>query len=158
MPAKQAFAGGTDLIQVAQLTVEGDDGSGGRGPKQAIKPVFTQPAAAQQPQVAPIASPSQSMNAATPVAPQAVSQQVGSFPAVNVRPGGAVSPSGAMPDAVRMAQFKEEKKIPVMKKSSLGLSIKHPQRRKNSGERVLSILLRCRRSRSKKILFSTNGI
>lgn len=37
------------LIQVAQLTVEGDDGSGGRGPKQAIKPVFTQPAAAQQP-------------------------------------------------------------------------------------------------------------
>ena len=84
------------LIQVAQLTVEGDDGSGGRGPKQAIKPVFTQPAAAQQPQVAPIASPSQSMNAATPVAPQAVSQQVGSFPAVNVRPGGAVSPSGAI--------------------------------------------------------------
>ena len=116
------------LIQVAQLTVEGDDGSGGRAPKQAIKPVFTQPAAAQQPQVAPIASPSQSMNAATPVAPQAVSQQVGSFPAVNVRPGGAVSPSGAMPDAVRMAQFKEEKKIPVMKKSSLGLSIKHPQK------------------------------
>lgn len=33
-----------------------------------------------------------------------------------------------MPDAVRMAQFKEEKKIPVMKKSSLGLSIKHPQK------------------------------
>lgn len=33
------------------------------------------------------------------VAPQAVSQQAGSSPAVNVRPGGAVSPSGAMPDA-----------------------------------------------------------
>ena len=40
------------LIQVAQLTTEGDDVSGGRGPKQTIKPVFTQPAAAQQPQVA----------------------------------------------------------------------------------------------------------
>ena len=33
------------LIQVAQLTTEGDDVSGGRGPKQTIKPVFTQPAA-----------------------------------------------------------------------------------------------------------------
>ena len=40
------------LIQVAQLTTEGDDGSGGRGPKKTIKPVFTQPAAAQQPQAA----------------------------------------------------------------------------------------------------------
>ena len=40
------------LIQVAQLTTEGDDVSGGRGPKKTIKPVFTQPAAAQQPQVA----------------------------------------------------------------------------------------------------------
>ena len=36
------------LIQVAQLTTEGDDVSGGRGPKKTIKPVFTQPAAAQQ--------------------------------------------------------------------------------------------------------------
>ncbi len=40
------------LIQVAQLTTEGDDVSGGRGPKKTIKPVFTQPAAAQQPQAA----------------------------------------------------------------------------------------------------------
>ena len=30
------------LIQVAQLTIEGDDVGGGRGPKQAIKPIFTQ--------------------------------------------------------------------------------------------------------------------
>ena len=116
------------LIQVAQLTVEGDDGSGGRGPKQAIKPVFTQPAAAQQPQVAPAASQSQSTNVAAPAAPQVAPQQATASPAVNIRPGGAVSPPGAMPDAVRMAQFKEEKKIPVMKKSSLGLSIKHPQK------------------------------
>ena len=40
------------LIQVAQLTTEGDDVSGGRGPTKTIKPIFTQPAAAQQPQVA----------------------------------------------------------------------------------------------------------
>ena len=38
------------LIQVAQLTTEGDDVSGGRGPTKTIKPIFTQPAAAQQPQ------------------------------------------------------------------------------------------------------------
>lgn len=38
------------LIQVAQLTAEEDDGANGRSPKQAIKPIFTQPAAAQQPQ------------------------------------------------------------------------------------------------------------
>ena len=116
------------LIQVAQLTVERDDSSGGRGPKQAIKPVFTQPAAAQQPQVAPAASQSQSTNVAAPAALQVAPQQATASPAVNIRPGGVVSPPGAMPDAVRMAQFKEEKKIPVMKKSSLGLSIKHPQK------------------------------
>ena len=38
------------LIQVAQLTAAEDDGANGRSPKQAIKPIFTQPAAAQQPQ------------------------------------------------------------------------------------------------------------
>ena len=32
------------LIQVAQLTAEEDDGANGRSPKQAIKPIFTQPA------------------------------------------------------------------------------------------------------------------
>lgn len=59
MLAKQAFAGGTDFDTSCAAYRRGDDGSGGRGPKQAIKPIFTQPAAAQQPQVAPIASPSQ---------------------------------------------------------------------------------------------------
>ena len=41
------------LIQVAQITAEGDDVANGRSPKQAIKPIFTQPAATQQPQAAP---------------------------------------------------------------------------------------------------------
>jgi DNA polymerase-3 subunit gamma/tau len=39
------------LIQVAQLTIEEDDGHG-PGPKQIIKPIFTPPATAQQSQVA----------------------------------------------------------------------------------------------------------
>ena len=44
------------LIQVAQLTTEGDDVRGGRSPKQTIKPVFSQPAAAQPSQVASASS------------------------------------------------------------------------------------------------------
>ena len=43
------------LIQVAQITAEGDDAVSGHGPKQAIKPIFTQPAPAQQSQAAPVA-------------------------------------------------------------------------------------------------------
>lgn len=93
------------LIQVAQLTTEGDDVSHGRGPKQAIKPIFTQTAAAQQTQSAPATPQPQSQTEAKPVpAPSAV------------------------PDAVLKAQVKEEKKVPLMNRSSIGLSIKNPQK------------------------------
>ena len=79
------------LIQVAQLTTEGDDVSGGRGPKQTIKPV---------PQVAVASGAAAPANTAS-----APSQSVGIS---------SIS--------------KEERKIPVMKMSSLGVSIKNPQR------------------------------
>lgn len=93
------------LIQVAQLTTEGDDVSHGRGPKQAIKPIFAQTAAAQQTQSAPATPQPQSQTEAKPVpAPSAV------------------------PDAVLKAQVKEEKKVPLMNRSSIGLSIKNPQK------------------------------
>lgn len=81
------------LIQVAQLTTEGDDVGDGRGPKKTLKPVFAQPVAAQQPQVAPVSS-----------TPQPTS-------------GTGFS-----------AAAKEERKIPLLKMSSLGVSIKNPQR------------------------------
>ena len=100
------------LIQIAQLTAEGDDVSGGRGPKQSIKPIFSQPAAAQQPQPVQQAPAAQ----AVPASPQ-VQQPFGSQTA-------AMRPT---PTAVLMAQGKEEKKIPVMKMSGLGVSIKHPR-------------------------------
>lgn len=87
------------LIQVAQLTAEEDDVAHGRSPKQAIKPIFTQPAAAQQPQAAPVATP-QPTTAPTP---------------------------HATPAAVLKAQGKDEKKVPVMKMSGLGVSIKRPR-------------------------------
>jgi len=127
------------LIQVAQLTTEGDDGSGGRSPKKTIKPVFTQPASAQQPQVASVTSAQQnpvhsspssttSMQAAGNAnavrqqqATPAVSQHVSPYPnATSSTP----SQGAGTPQTVR----EEQRKVPVMKMSSLGVSIKNPQR------------------------------
>ena len=127
------------LIQVAQLTTEGDDGSGGRSPKKTIKPVFTQPAAAQQPQVASATSAQQnpvhsspSSTTSTQVAGNvtaarqqqatpAVSQPASSYPNVT---SSAPSQGAGAPQVVR----EEQRKVPVMKMSSLGVSIKNPQR------------------------------
>ena len=119
------------LIQIAQLTAEGDEVSGGRGPKQSIKPIFSQPAAAQQPQAAH-AMPQPQAATATP----AQSQPVQQAPAAQAPPASpqVQQPFGSQtvamrptPTAVLMAQGKEEKKIPVMKMSGLGVSIKHPR-------------------------------
>lgn len=56
------------LIQLAQLTIEGDDVEHGRRPKQIIKPIFKQPATAQQSQAAPVASQPATQPAAQPAA------------------------------------------------------------------------------------------
>lgn len=99
------------LIQVAQLTAEEDDVAHGRSPKQAIKPIFTQPAAAQQPQAAPAAPQTRPATAPT------------------VQPSHTPQPAAtphATPAAVLMTQGKGEKKVPVMKMSGLGVSIKRP--------------------------------
>ena len=124
------------LIQVAQLTTEGDDVSGGRGPKKTIKPVFTQPAAAQQPQVASATQVQQAPVHSSPssVTTQAANGTTAQHPQASaaVQPGAPAS-SGAASSApsqgAGVAQTaKEERKIPVMKMSSLGVSIKNPQR------------------------------
>ena len=124
------------LIQVAQLTTEGDDVSGGRGPKKTIKPVFTQPAAAQQPQVASGTQVQQAPVHSSPssVTTQAANGTTAQHPQASaaVQPGASAS-SGAASSApsqgAGVAQTaKEERKIPVMKMSSLGVSIKNPQR------------------------------
>lgn len=104
------------LIQVAQLTTEGDDVSGGRSPKQIIKPVFAQPVAAQQPQavsVSPVVAQQSQTVSASPV--QQVSATSTSPAATQVPANNTATP------------HREERKIPVMKMSSLGVSIKHPQ-------------------------------
>ena len=118
------------LIQVAQLTIEGDDVSGGRSPKKTIKPVFTQPAAAQQPQVTPATSASQTAvrqqtpvrQPQTSVATQAVSSSTSSSSSSN-------STTSVPSQSAGIVQGGQgERKIPVMKMSSLGVSIKNPQR------------------------------
>lgn len=118
------------LIQVAQLTIEGDDVSSGRSPKKTIKPVFTQPAAAQQPQVTPATSASQTAvrqqtpvrQPQTSVATQAVSSSTSSSSSSN-------STTSVPSQSAGIVQGGQgERKIPVMKMSSLGVSIKNPQR------------------------------
>ena len=124
------------LIQVAQLTTEGDDVSGGRGPKKTIKPVFTRPAAAQQPQVASATQVQQAPVHSSPssVTTQAANGTTAQHPQASaaVQPGAPASPgaaSSAPSQGAGVAQTaKEERKIPVMKMSSLGVSIKNPQR------------------------------
>ena len=124
------------LIQVAQLTTEGDDVSGGRGPKKTIKPVFAQPAAAQQPQIASGTQVQQAPVHSSPssVTTQAANGTTAQHPQASaaVQPGAPASPgaaSSAPSQGAGVAQTaKEERKIPVMKMSSLGVSIKNPQR------------------------------
>ena len=124
------------LIQVAQLTTEGDDVSGGRGPTKTIKPIFTQPAAAQQPQVASATQVQQAPVHSSPssVTTQAANGTTAQHPQASaaVQPGASASPgaaSSAPSQGAGVAQTaKEERKIPVMKMSSLGVSIKNPQR------------------------------
>ncbi len=127
------------LIQVAQLTTGEDDGSGGRSPKKTIKPVFTQPAAAQQSQVAsatsaqqnpvhssPSSTPTQGAGYTTvarqPQMPAAT--QPASPSSTNVAASSTPSQGARVPQMVR----EEQRKVPVMKMSSLGVSIKNPQR------------------------------
>ena len=119
------------LIQVAQLTTEGDDVSGGRGPKKTIKPVFTQPAAAQQPQAASAIPVQQTPSSVTTQAANGTTvRHAQASPAM--QQGASVSlgaASSASSQGTRVTQaVKEERKIPVMKMSGLGISIKNPQR------------------------------
>lgn len=107
------------LIQVAQITAEGDDAASGHSPKQAIKPIFTQPAPAQQSQAAPVAPRPQAS-----IKPQTAPATT---PVTNTAATTTNSVPHTTPTAILLAQGKEEKKVPVMKMSGLGVSIKRPK-------------------------------
>ena len=104
------------LIQLAQITSGEEEAiSGGRSPKQVIKPIFNQQTSpSQQPQQAP--TPAPQVQPAPTVQPTTTVQQP---------PRQQTSSSVA---TSLLAKEKEEKKIPVMKMGGLGVSIKqHPQ-------------------------------
>ena len=103
------------LIQISQITSGEEDAiSGGRSPKQVIKPVFN-----QQPAPAPQVQPAQSS-----VTPAKVSAQP--QPTIPQQTPNQQTPSPTA--ASLLAKEKEEKKIPVMRMGGLGVSIKqHPQ-------------------------------
>ena len=98
------------LIQCAQLTLpDGDDVSGGRRPKQIIKPIFTQ-------QVAPVAA-----TQSQPQAPAAAAQTPASV-GTSATPVQGANTGHQSP----LPQMKEEKKIPVFKAGSIGISLRRP--------------------------------
>jgi len=123
------------LIQLAQLTVEGEEPSGGRSPKNVIKPIFNQPVA-QGTSVG--GTPVQQGSHSVPQSPTPVSHSVG--PVVSEQSPRPVSPQQPVSSVAATSSFtssvvspsqsgKEEgHKVPVMNLSSLGVSIKHPQR------------------------------
>ena len=97
------------LIQVAQITAEGDDIANGHSPKQVIKPIFTQPAATQQPQATPAVPRPQAPVIAKPQAVPTVAPSTGTTATT------ANTASHATPTSILLAQGKEEKKIPYKK-------------------------------------------
>lgn len=111
------------LIQVAQLTVDEGDVSGGRSPEKILKPIFSQPAVAQQPQAAQPVVPQQTTNTppvATPVHAETPKRQptgklskfsVSIKQSMKSEPTPASTTSSAMPqvDAPKNEPFDESK-------------------------------------------------
>lgn len=99
------------LIQCAQLTVaDADDIGGGRSPRKTLKPLFTQPTAATP----SVAAQPQSVAAPSTSAAPATHQPT---PAQAPQPLHRPSP---------LPKAKEEKKIPTMRFSDIGISLRKP--------------------------------
>ncbi|MDE5677777.1 DNA polymerase III subunit gamma/tau [Phocaeicola sp.] len=112
------------LIQCAQLTLpDADDVSGGRSPKKTLKPLFTQQAAtitATQPQPQTHAAAAPTTATATPT----------------TQPQGAAANATNAERHNPLPQAKEEKKIPVFKAGSLGISLRRPLREQQTAEKT----------------------
>ena len=98
------------LIQLGQLNPEGEEVPGGRSPQPVIKPITTPQQPATQPQPAAAPQPAQPQPAQARPAAQ---------------PPQAAQTTAARVASVLSAHKAEEKKIPVMNKGGLGISIKH---------------------------------
>ena len=109
------------LIQLAQLTSDNEEEPGGHSPRPVIKPINQQTAAPQQPVTAqPQAAPQQ---------PQAEARQPKPQPQparqAQEQPGAQAATTHVA--SVLNAQKAEGKKIPVVDKGRLGISIRHAQ-------------------------------
>ena len=102
------------LIQLAQITSGEEEAiSGGRSPKQVIKPIFNAQATTQ------VAHPDRQPSVSKPQQAQ---------PAPKPAPAQPAQPPQSMAATLLAQEKKEEKKIPVMRMGGLGVSIKqHPQ-------------------------------
>ena len=117
------------LIQIAQITSgESDDDAHGRSPKQVIKPVFSSSGTPAQPAQsganASVVAPKSSVQ--QPVATQVSSPVVGEI-APNQAASASVRESQSLSDVLTKASQRTESKAPLMKGSSIGLSIKKMQ-------------------------------
>ena len=117
------------LIQIAQITSgESDDDAHGRSPKQVIKPVFSSSGTPAQPAQsgtnASVVVPKSSVQ--QPVATQVSSPVVGET-APNQAASASVRESQSLSDVLTKASQRTESKVPFMKGSSIGLSIKKMQ-------------------------------
>lgn len=102
------------LIQCAQLTLpDADDLIGGHSPKKILSPLFTQQT------VAPAAAPQPQPQAAV-VAAQAGTAEP------TTQASAPQATSNAVPHPNPLPQKKEEKKIPVFKAGTLGISLRQP--------------------------------
>ena len=105
------------LIRLAQLTTEEEEVPGGRKPQSDLKPIApaTQPAAPQ-----PVTQPAPAPQPAPQPAPAPARQATHAQPATGQAAAAHVA-------SVLNAQRTEEKKIPVVSKGGLGISIRHRQ-------------------------------
>lgn len=116
------------LIQLAQLTPEGEEVPGGRSPQPSIKPIATPPQA--------VATPAGQQPAPTvtdrPQTPQAQ-------PAASAKPDvQSTKAPVAHVSSILSARQAEEKKIPVMSKGGLGISIKNTPKEEKPHAQPLS--------------------
>ena len=124
------------LIQVAQLTAEAEEPGQGRSPKQTLSPVFNQATAQAAQPATPKLQPAAGNYAAQPAGNYASTLQQ---PNASYRPAEPVQPATSAPSpqasapgtgpmhANPLPKTSAEKKIPVMKAGSMGISIRRPQ-------------------------------
>lgn len=108
------------LIQVAQLTAEPEDAGSGHGPKKQLSPVFHTAQASQ-----PVAPPAQVTPAATAPVSQPTPQPQPA--AASAQPYTSTLQQPEVPKSSPLPKVSTERKAPVIKAGSLGMSIRKTQ-------------------------------